>query len=445
MAQEKRYLGESGLQTLVDLIKAGYAKMVHSHTLSEITDYTVDSEIKSDSENPVQNQVVKEALDLRVPVVRTVNGKTLEADINLSASDVGTMTSEEITIELDTKADAIGVAYIDIEDNENVEYEGTITGSTIELVDRLNSTSTTSALTANQGKVLKGYIDELNEDVETLNSNKADKDVVDGLYSSINELNEGLESCFQSVSDGKNLIASAITDKNVPTDATDTFETMANNIASLKLGSGDALPEDVVKDKTFTNDDGVEYTGTLEFSGDAATGNVLSGKTFYNNDPKTKVTGTMPDQGAKTASLNCGASYTIPAGYHNGSGKITANSLKSQTSATAAAAQITKGYTAWVNGVKITGTRVAPVTKNSGTFSMTYVDPAGEHRDFTVNFSNPFDSTNYAINFEVVSGAYITWIAFKVISKQRSYCVVRLTNSHPSGSASGNVSWVAEL
>ena len=69
-----------------------------------------------------------------------------------------------------------------------------------------------------------------------------------------------------------------------------------------------------------------------------------------------KVNGTMPNNGAKTASLNCGGSYTIPAGYHNGSGKVTANSLSSQTSANATAKDIIKGKTAWVNGSKITGT-----------------------------------------------------------------------------------------
>jgi hypothetical protein len=37
----------------------------------------------------------------------------------------------------------------------------------------------------------------------------------------------------------------------------------------------------------------------------------------------------MTNQGAKTASLNCGESYTIPAGFHDGAGKITANSLAS--------------------------------------------------------------------------------------------------------------------
>ena len=64
----------------------------------------------------------------------------------------------------------------------------------------------------------------------------------------------------------------------------------------------------------------------------------------------------MPNKGAVTASLNCGGSYTIPEGYHNGSGKVTANSLASQTSANATAGDIISGKTAWVNGNKITGT-----------------------------------------------------------------------------------------
>ena len=54
--------------------------------------------------------------------------------------------------------------------------------------------------------------------------------------------------------------------------------------------------------------------------------------------------------------MNCGGSYTIPEGYHNGSGKVTANSLASQTSANATASDILVDKTAYVNGAKITGT-----------------------------------------------------------------------------------------
>ena len=87
----------------------------------------------------------------------------------------------------------------------------------------------------------------------------------------------------------------------------------------------------------------------------AGTADVLTGKYFVNS-AGSRLAGTMQNQGAKTASLNCGGSYTIPKGYHNGSGKVTANSLSSQTSATAIAADIVSGKTAWVNGSKITGT-----------------------------------------------------------------------------------------
>ena len=86
----------------------------------------------------------------------------------------------------------------------------------------------------------------------------------------------------------------------------------------------------------------------------AIASDLLIGKTAYVKG--SKITGTMPNHGAATASLNCGGSYVIPQGYHNGSGKVTANSLASQTSASATAATILRGYTAWVNGAQLTGT-----------------------------------------------------------------------------------------
>lgn len=81
---------------------------------------------------------------------------------------------------------------------------------------------------------------------------------------------------------------------------------------------------------------------------------VLQGETFYAGGQK-KV-GSMVNQGAINTTLNAGGNYVIPQGYHNGSGKIVANSLASQTSATATASNILSGKTAYVNGNKITGT-----------------------------------------------------------------------------------------
>ena len=45
-----------------------------------------------------------------------------------------------------------------------------------------------------------------------------------------------VENLKQSVSNGKQLIASAITDKEVPTSNTDSFQVMANNIRNIKTG-----------------------------------------------------------------------------------------------------------------------------------------------------------------------------------------------------------------
>lgn len=87
----------------------------------------------------------------------------------------------------------------------------------------------------------------------------------------------------------------------------------------------------------------------------ASRAQVLEGYTAVTSDSDDEsATGTMPNNGAQSASLNCGESKVIPAGYTSG-GTITANSLASQTSANATAAYIYQNKTAWVNGSKLTG------------------------------------------------------------------------------------------
>lgn len=93
--------------------------------------------------------------------------------------------------------------------------------------------------------------------------------------------------------------------------------------------------------------------------GNATADKVLEKYTFTNGSGSQ--VGTMVNQGTKTASLNCGGNYIIPAGYHNGSGKVIANSLASQTQATAQPCEIQEGKTAWVNGTKINGTMKLPL------------------------------------------------------------------------------------
>ncbi len=73
--------------------------------------------------------------------------------------------------------------------------------------------------------------------------------------------------------------------------------------------------------KTLTNGSGAPLTGN------ATPGDVVAGATFYSDGPKEKQTGTMTSRGAWTATIEPGESVTIPIGFHNGSGKVTASGV----------------------------------------------------------------------------------------------------------------------
>ena len=60
---EKKYLNSDGLIRLVANLINKFAPKAHSHTISEVSDYVVDSELSFDSANPVQNKIVKAKFD----------------------------------------------------------------------------------------------------------------------------------------------------------------------------------------------------------------------------------------------------------------------------------------------------------------------------------------------------------------------------------------------
>ena len=77
--------------------------------------------------------------------------------------------------------------------------------------------------------------------------------------------------------------------------------------------------------------------------------------------------------GSVEVRLNCGDTYVIPEGT---TGTVTANSLASQTQATAVASNMVYGKTAYVNGNKITGT--IP-DKSGATVPATTVSASGDN------------------------------------------------------------------
>lgn len=156
-----------------------------------------------------------------------------------------------------------------------------------------------------------------------------------------------ISELFQSVSDGKALVAAAITDKGVSTAADDSFAEMASNIDAIQVG-----PD----------------------TSDATAGptDILTLKTAYGADGN-KMTGTMPNRGA--VNITPGAfAQPIPNGYHNGNGQVAAVSnlvagnIKdgtvvggitgtfTDTSSPASASQILTGRVSFANGIQINGT-----------------------------------------------------------------------------------------
>lgn len=94
---------------------------------------------------------------------------------------------------------------------------------------------------------------ELNINSENPVENKA-------ISSKLEKLDSALIEIKKSVSDGKSKVASAITDKGIATEATDTFDTMAKNIG--KIATGMNLGQNVKSTITTSGNVGIESTVT---------------------------------------------------------------------------------------------------------------------------------------------------------------------------------------
>lgn len=246
-------------------------------------------------------------------VVNAVSAHNTASDTHTDIRDLilGLTTRLNTLVDSDdTTLDQMSEIIAYIKSNKSlIESITTSKVSVSDIVDNLTTNESAKVLSAAQGVSIKSLLDALQTEMSTVK---------------------------KSVSDGKTSVANAITAQGLTTATDAEFATMATNIGTVATNKYNAG----VSDTKVGNVDATD---------------VLTGKTFTNASG-VGITGTMRNNGAVSQSLNCGESYTILAGYHNGSGIITANSLVSQTDATATADKIIEGETAWVNGVKITGT-----------------------------------------------------------------------------------------
>lgn len=92
----------------------------------------------------------------------------------------------------------------------------------------------------------------------------------------------------------------------------------------LDLSADDVTPNKLASGIKAHDKTGAPIVGTSTFDADtgdatAAAAEILSGKTAYASGEK--ITGTMPNVGAKTLDITGKSPVTIPTGFHDGSGK----------------------------------------------------------------------------------------------------------------------------
>ena len=165
---------------------------------------------------------------------------------------------------------------------------------------------------------------------------------------SADNVQDAIEELFTSVSDGKSAIAAAVTDMGVQTAATDSYETMAENIKEIETGvqlptlTNPATASDLIMGKQLINQGGEIVTGTIQ---EYPTGNfVLNDGTIY-----------MGSMGDGTSIISIGA--TIPYDLVGRQGKQGTVSTPSVNFGNATAADVATGKTfTSTAGIKVTGT-----------------------------------------------------------------------------------------
>lgn len=109
---------------------------------------------------------------------------------------------------------------------------------------------------------------------------------------------------------------------------------LAGGNTLIDLTSDTAEQGDVASGKYFHLKSGQRVQGTNTYDSNTTDANavaseILSGKTAYVN--KNKITGEMTNNGGVTGTISTVAGqYTVPAGYHDGSGKVGIDSTEQQ-------------------------------------------------------------------------------------------------------------------
>lgn len=256
--------------------------------------------IKENQINLIEDDTSIEGISDSTHDTLNTNDKTIVGAIN----EVNSQTKDISNISLVKETD--GKIYIKKQD-------GTLLGNGIELPTDVDLSKVTMSMSGQTLKLMNDGKQITTVDIPTgevpnnvvTYEEESDVDVVTAENITLVDTNnnftstnvEGaLDELFQSASNGKKLIATAITGKGVETRNTDTFQTMATNISNIQTGSA-----------------GITPTGTKEIT-ENGTYDVTNFASALVNVPKNTssgtITGTFTGADELTKTIDVGSNFT---------------------------------------------------------------------------------------------------------------------------------------
>lgn len=208
---------------------------------------TVDSALSTTSTNPVQNNLVTNALNSKVSSSNVVDNLTsVGANVPLSAKQ-GKILNESKLEASNIKAGENIVLSKSGNDITISSTGGGGGGSSVAVIDNLNSSSAVSALSANQGRVLDGKITDVADTVDT------NSDDIDSLESDVATLQTSVTNMTADIASLTGSLDDKLDASNILAGTNIAIDTDANNNVTISSSGSSVSKYSLTELKALTD------------------------------------------------------------------------------------------------------------------------------------------------------------------------------------------------
>mgnify|MGYP003300872826 CR=1 FL=1 len=264
---QKKYASLSTLQTFLDNLKTTFSSLGHKHTVSDLTDYKVDTALSSTSTNPVQNKVLNEEFDEIAVSMRALD-LALDGKAN-SSHDHNSLyyTQTQIDTKLQSKSDS-NHNHNDLYDtksavNTKIDTHNTSTTAHNDIRDLISGLTTRLNTLANSDDTT---LDQLSEIVAYIKNNRS---LIDGVTTSKVNVADIIDNLTTNITNKPLSAAQGVAIKAL----IDDLQEELDNIPQSDWNQNDSTKLDYIKNRPFYETDPVEtliVNGTIPANGHMA-------------------------------------------------------------------------------------------------------------------------------------------------------------------------------